>query len=160
MGLHLVYRYLQTSIITPPAFNLLTDGETASSSQAPLKRQHHLLVGLARVLYFVVTNKTFPEPIQHSLFPTGTTQLGARINPLIKVWHTRFKDYILDIVDSTSSFGVDGVMNERTATKKWTETVPGLKVDSVEGVTAGLRETEEDDRGGTLSIVVEVIHTT
>ncbi|VDD75116.1 unnamed protein product [Mesocestoides corti] len=95
LGLHVFYRYIHSIIIAPDAF-AQTHCEPAERAPLPTTGPgfggRRCLAALSRLLCFVVENKGFVGK--------GTSGQQAMVfNPLIKAWHAKFKQYLLNTLN-------------------------------------------------------------
>ncbi|BHF83069.1 hypothetical protein SprV_0802621000 [Sparganum proliferum] len=149
VGLNLLFRYLNSVVIAPDAFGLLlpskdakstVDGDSShllsdpeSRTNSRLERnQRRRLTALSRLLLFVIANKGFstrPPPDARCISPRlqQSQEFGRIINPLIRVWHTKFRTYFKDIVDMTEPTTQNFRPVVRPdASALWIQSLPGM----------------------------------
>ncbi|VDL96850.1 unnamed protein product [Schistocephalus solidus] len=150
VGLNLLFRYLNSVVIAPDAFGLLLLSEDAKSiddgdsrrlfvdpehrSNSRLERsQRRRLTALSRLLLFVIANKGFstrspPDARYISPQLQQSQEFGRIINPLIRVWHSKFRAYFKDIVDATqlTSQNFKPVVRQTALTTLWIQSLPGM----------------------------------
>ncbi|KAL5104346.1 hypothetical protein TcWFU_008749 [Taenia crassiceps] len=93
IGLHLFYRYIHSIILAPDAFtSTVTDSKKLTlTMEKPKEIQRATLAGLSRLLCLVVENKGIA-------CNTEIADQTQALNSLIKMWHVRFKTYLLNLI--------------------------------------------------------------
>ncbi|VDM16810.1 unnamed protein product [Hydatigera taeniaeformis] len=117
VGLHLFYRYIHSIILAPDAF-ATTDSESRESTptvQRPEDVQRATLAGLSRLLCLVVENKG----IASTTTTSGMVDETRTLNGLIKVWHVRFKAYLLKLIGDEKKCCEPSVGKLRRMANEW-----------------------------------------
>ncbi len=121
----MVHRYLHSIIIAPDAFTKPSGGHPGpdgffSQFTESTPRSRKTLASLSRLLYFVVGNKGF-------VGRAGVPQMdqAAALNPLIKAWHARFREYLLSVIGDAARKEDPMAMNAvRKNVDNWIKRLP------------------------------------
>ncbi|VDK23548.1 unnamed protein product [Taenia asiatica] len=140
LGLHLFYRYIHSIILAPDAFTaIVTDSKKPTPTvERPQEIQRATLAGLSRLLCLVVENKGIASN-------TEVADQTQALNSLIKMWHVRFKTYLLSLIGNEGRCWNPSAEKLRRQAEAWVGRLPCSKEVSTEAsnVTMNVEEIVE-----------------
>ncbi|KAL5968983.1 Ras GTPase-activating-like protein IQGAP1 [Taenia solium] len=155
LGLHLFYRYIHSIILAPDAFTaIVTDSKKPSPTvERPQEIQRATLAGLSRLLCLVVENKGIASN-------TEVADQTQALNSLIKMWHVRFKTYLLNLIGNERRCRDSSAGKLSRQAEAWVGRLPCSKEVSTEASNAAMNVEKKGHRKGQRCVYTgeETIH--